>query len=98
MATSSVCEPLTYLRPPNGGAIVLPYSCGNVPSDFAETGEIFYEHDKSRRPLARVMEAEQNGDGIDIVAKWANFRERRGTRTVLRERAQRGKPNYASTA
>lgn len=87
----------TYARTPNRqGAIVLPRSCENVPLAFAEDGEIFHEHDTSRPPLARVMEAKQDGDGIDLVAKWSNSQRARDMRTIIRERARAGKPNYAS--
>jgi hypothetical protein len=87
----------TYMRTPNlAGAVVLPRSCENVPDDFADEGEIFWEHDTSRPPIANVVAAKQNGDGIDVIAKWSNSAIARDTRTVLRERARAGKPNYVS--
>jgi hypothetical protein len=82
--------------PNHDGSIIRPYSCRNVSDDFSSKGWIYFKHDKTKPPVARVMEAEQHENGIDIVARWEKSQRARDLKTILRERQLSGHPNCAS--
>jgi hypothetical protein len=84
------------VMPNHDGSIIRPYSCRNVSDTFSSKGWIYFDHQKHKPPVARVMEATQDDFGIDIVARWEKSQRARDLKTILRERQLSGHPNCAS--